>query len=111
MGRYAISDKCELHSVVLDKYDRRLRHASYGTSSSSSRSSRASSAPPPELQEADEKKSMNTERHMSLPPTQSSEDMENLNMTSKIKLAREVEIDISESLRSVLGEEESTKEC
>ena len=43
---YSISDKCELHALVLDKYDRRAKQQSCGSTETSSRSSRAVSAPP-----------------------------------------------------------------
>merc|ERR1712088_392774 len=45
---YAISDKCELHSLVLDKYMRPPK-CSVHSSSGSGRSSRATSAPPQNL--------------------------------------------------------------
>merc|ERR1719154_140024 len=52
---YAISDKCELHALLLDKYDRRLKQGSQRSRAPSVRSSRAASAPP-EYEKAKEEK-------------------------------------------------------
>ena len=60
---YAISDKCELHALVLDKYDRR----SPTSRAPPARSSRAASAPP-EYQKAEVEKEYLNERGQSLPP-------------------------------------------
>merc|ERR1712088_1225981 len=66
---YAISDKCELHSLVLDKYMRPPKCSVH--TSGSGRSSRATSAPP---------------------------QVEDLDMLARLKLAREKEEDCMESL-------------
>jgi len=93
---YAISDKCELHSLVLDKYSRKkrgttppLRSTPSPVLSSSSRGSRSVSTPPRE-------KPATNKRQGSLPP---GIDMGELNMLAQLKLARELEESTIESLR------------
>jgi len=68
---YAISDKCELHSLVLDKYMRPPK-CSVHSSSGSGRSSRATSAPPQNLTvtEVKEKSVEKSSRQASLPPVE-----------------------------------------
>jgi hypothetical protein len=105
---YAISDKCELHALVLDKYDRRAKQRSQTSPAPSARSSRAASAPP-EYLKAEEEKEYLSERGQSLPPRLVNDVTEDLNMLSKLQLAKEVEEDTAGSLRSVLGEEELTQ--
>ena len=108
---YAISDKCELHALVLDKYDRRAKQQASCSTETSSRSSRAVSAPP-EFQQSFDKKIKPIERRPSLPPFQKNDDRDELDMLSKLKLSREVEEDTSVSLRSLLGEQEAvTRKC
>ena len=102
---YAISDKCELHALLLDKYDRRLKQRSQRSPAPSARSSRAASAPP-EFKKAEEQKECLNERGQSLPPKLVHDVTEDLNMLSTLQLAREVEEDTAGSLRSVLGEGE-----
>merc|ERR1711936_1464437 len=104
---YAISDKCELHSLVLDKYMRPPKcsvHSGPG-SSTSGRSSRATSAPPqslaaPEVKERPVEKQ--NSRQASLPPVEVGSTMmlkvEDLDMLARLKLAREKEEDCMEAL-------------
>merc|ERR1711962_956777 len=84
---YAISDKCELHSLVLDKYSR-----------SAPRNIRATSAPPESLARSIEKFS----REQSLPPLSAGKTgtvkEEELDMVGKLELARELVEDSIESL-------------
>merc|ERR1711990_625213 len=115
---YAISDKCELHSLVLDKYMRPPKcsvHSGPG-SSTSGRSSRATSAPPqslaaPEVKERPVEKQ--SSRQASLPPVEVGSTMmlkvEDLDMLARLKLAREKEEDCMESLVD-LGEAEEADE-
>merc|ERR1711962_136119 len=84
---YAISDKCELHSLVLDKYSR-----------AAPRNIRATSAPPESLARSIEKSS----REQSLPPlstgkTGTVKEEEELDMVGKLELARELVEDSIES--------------
>merc|ERR1712180_491267 len=87
---YAISDKCELHSLVLDKYSR-----------STPRNIRATSAPPESLTRSTEK----SLREQSLPPLSAGKTgtmkEEELDMVGKLELARELEEDSIESLVDV----------
>merc|ERR1711973_541576 len=97
---YAISDKCELHALVLDKYMRPPKcsvHSGPG-SSTSGRSSRATSAPPqslaaPEVKERPVEKQ--SSRQASLPPVEVGSTMmlkvEDLDMLARLKLARDQE--------------------
>merc|ERR1712088_443267 len=100
---YAISDKCELHSLVLDKYMRPPK-CSVHSSSGSGRSSRATSAPPQNLTvtEVKEKSVEKSSRQASLPPVEVGSTMmlkvEDLDMLARLKLAREKEEDCMESL-------------
>merc|ERR1712001_660488 len=100
---YAISDKCELHSLVLDKYMRPPK-CSVHSSSGSGRSSRATSAPPQNLTvtEVKEKIVEKPSRQASLPPVEVGSTMmlkvEDLDMLARLKLAREKEEDCMESL-------------
>merc|ERR1711910_254823 len=100
---YAISDKCELHSLVLDKYMRPPK-CSVHSSSGSGRSSRATSAPPQSLAvtEVKEKSVEKSNRQASLPPVEVGSTMmlkvEDLDMLARLKLAREKEEDCMESL-------------
>jgi len=115
---YAISDKCELHSLVLDKYMRPPKcsvHSGPG-SSTSGRSSRATSAPPqslaaPEVKERPVEKQ--SSRQASLPPVEVGSTMmlkvEDLDMLARLKLAREKEEDCMESLVD-LGEADHDQE-
>merc|ERR1712025_334924 len=111
---YAISDKCELHSLVLDKYMRRPK-CSVHSSSGSGRSSRATSAPPQNLTvtEVKEKTVEKSSRQASLPPVEVGSTMmlkvEDLDMLARLKLAREKEEDCMESLVD-LGEAEDGDE-
>ena len=106
---YAISDKCELHALVLDKYDRRMKEENHKLERCFSRSSRAVSVPP-ELDHMGKEKAKPVDRCTSLPPDYKNEDVEDLEMISKLDLARELKEDTFESLRSVLGEDEETRE-
>ena len=104
---YAISDKCELHSLLLDKYDRRSSHDKRPYhEKSQTREGRATSAPP-EYQNKEKEAPEQNQRGESLPPSvgEMSGDIEDLDMINKLKLSKEVEVDTMESLRSVLGEE------
>merc|ERR1712179_135277 len=107
---YAISDKCELHSLVLDKYMRPPK-CSVHSSSGSGRSSRATSAPPQNLTvtEVKEKSVEKSSRQASLPPVEVGSTMmlkvEDLDMLARLKLAREKEEDCMESLVD-LGEDD-----
>jgi len=115
---YAISDKCELHALVLDKYMRPPKcsvHSGPG-SSTSGRSSRATSAPPqslaaPEVKERPVEKQ--SSRQASLPPVEVGSTMmlkvEDLDMLARLKLAREKEEDCMESLVD-LGEADHDQE-
>merc|ERR1712037_264037 len=111
---YAISDKCELHSLVLDKYMRPPK-CSVHSSSGSGRSSRATSAPPQNLTvtEVKEKRVEKSSRQASLPPVEVGSTMmlkvEDLDMLARLKLAREKEEDCMESLVD-LGEAEDGDE-
>jgi len=111
---YAISDKCELHSLVLDKYMRPPK-CSVHSSSGSGRSSRATSAPPQNLTvtEVKEKTVEKSSRQASLPPVEVGSTMmlkvEDLDMLARLKLAREKEEDCMESLVD-LGEAEDGDE-
>merc|ERR1711953_1527008 len=84
---YAISDKCELHSLVLDKYMRPPKCSVH--TSGSGRSSRATSAPPQSLAvtEVKEKSVEKSNRQASLPPVDSvkltSDESANLKMEKK----------------------------
>merc|ERR1712130_976848 len=100
---YAISDKCELHSLVLDKYMRPPK-CSVHSSSGSGRSSRATSAPPQNLTvtEVKEKTVEKSSRQASLPPVE-------VGSTMMLKVAREKEEDCMESLVD-LGEAEDGDE-
>merc|ERR1711963_937438 len=98
---YAISDKCELHSLVLDKYMRPPKCNVHSGSSTSGRSSRATSAPPQSLA-APEVKERPAEK-------QSSRQVEDLDMLARLKLAREKEEDCMESLVD-LGETDHDQE-
>merc|ERR1711962_1176537 len=84
---YAISDKCELHSLVLDKYSR-----------SAPRNIRATSAPPQSLAKSIEKSS----REQSLPPLSAGKTgtvkEEELDIVGKLELAKELVEDSIESL-------------
>eukprot|EP00092_Neocalanus_flemingeri_P012379 GFUD01013347.1.p1 GENE.GFUD01013347.1~~GFUD01013347.1.p1 ORF type:complete len:164 (+),score=64.34 GFUD01013347.1:29-520(+) len=91
---YAISDKCELHALVLGKYDRRSQQTQQPPRPSS-RSGRAASAPP-ETQLSAKKPVKPIDRRPSLPPSHRID--EELGMLSKLKLTREVEEDTIESL-------------
>merc|ERR1711997_1030907 len=99
---YAISDKCELHSLVLDKYMRPPKCSVH--TSGSGRSSRATSAPPQSLAvtEVKEKSVEKSNRQASLPPVEVGSTMmlkvEDLDMLARLKLAREKEEDCMESL-------------
>merc|ERR1712088_64850 len=99
---YAISDKCELHSLVLDKYMRPPKCSVH--TSGSGRSSRATSAPPQSLAvtEVKEKSVEKSNRQASLPPVEVGTTMmlkvEDLDMLARLKLAREKEEDCMESL-------------
>merc|ERR1712198_255264 len=110
---YAISDKCELHSLVLDKYMRPPKCSVH--SSGSGRSSRATSAPPQNLgvTEVKEKSIEKSSRQASLPPVEVGSTMmlkvEDLDMLARLKLAREKEEDCMESLVD-LGEAEDADE-
>merc|ERR1719264_1496447 len=111
---YAISDKCELHSLVLDKYMRPPK-CSVHSPSGSGRSSRATSAPPQNLTvtEVKEKSVEKSSRQASLPPVEVGSTMmlkvEDLDMLARLKLAREKEEDCMESLVD-LGEAEDGDE-
>merc|ERR1711936_1401180 len=110
---YAISDKCELHSLVLDKYMRPPKCSVH--TSGSGRSSRATSAPPQSLAvtEVKEKSVEKSNRQASLPPVEVGSTMmlkvEDLDMLARLKLAREKEEDCMESLVD-LGEAEDGDE-
>merc|ERR1712088_497680 len=99
---YAISDKCELHSLVLDKYMGPPKCSVH--TSGSGRSSRATSAPPQSLTvtEVKEKSVEKSNRQESLPPVEVGSTMmlmvEDLDMLARLKLAREKEEDCMESL-------------
>merc|ERR1712126_681423 len=99
---YAISDKCELHSLVLDKYS---RPSCTVHKSSAPRNIRATSAPPESLARSTEKSS----REQSLPPLSAGKTEtvkeEELDMVGKLELARELVEDSMDSL--VDGELES----
>jgi len=112
---YAISDKCELHALVLDKYMRPPK-CSVHNSSGSGRSSRATSAPPQNLTvtEVKEKTVEKSIRQASLPPAVEVGStmmlkVEDLDMLARLKLAREKEEDCMESLVD-LGEAEDDDE-
>ena len=108
---YAISDKCELHSLLLDKYDMRSSHERRSSRSShdrrQARVGRAASVPP-EYQKQEDGVPSQHQRGESLPPYVGggSGDIEDLDMINKLKLSKEVELDTMESLRSVMGEGE-----
>merc|ERR1712088_773084 len=110
---YAISDKCELHSLVLDKYMRPPKCSVH--TSGSGRSSRATSAPPQSLAvtEVKEKSVEKSNRQASLPPVEVGSTMmlkvEDLDMLARLKLAREKEEDCMESLVD-LGEADHDQE-
>merc|ERR1711944_234091 len=113
---YAISDKCELHALVLDKYMRPPKCSVHSGSSTSGRSSRATSAPPqslaaPEVKERPAEKQ--SSRQASLPNVEVGSNMmlkvEDLDMLARLKLAREKEEDCMESLVD-LGEAEDGDE-
>jgi len=97
---YAISDKCELHSLLLDKYDRRSSKPR-----NQGRNSRAASAPP-EYQKEDLEQN---QRGQSLPPKLEGSvgNLDTLDMINRLKLSKEVEEDTRETLRSILGEEDT----
>jgi len=97
---YAISDKCELHSLLLDKYDRRSSKPR-----NQGRNSRAASAPP-EYQKEDLEQN---QRGQSLPPKLEGSvgNLETLDMINRLQLSKEVEEDTRETLRSILGEEDT----
>merc|ERR1719452_307528 len=107
---YAISDKCELHALVLDKYDRRSKKDDQKPGRFYMKSLRAVSVPP-ETDPIGEEKTAPVEHCTSLPPDFKKVDVEDLQLISKLNLGREVKEDTFESLRSVLGEEEITREC
>eukprot|EP00092_Neocalanus_flemingeri_P046308 GFUD01052073.1.p1 GENE.GFUD01052073.1~~GFUD01052073.1.p1 ORF type:complete len:192 (+),score=75.05 GFUD01052073.1:43-576(+) len=88
---YSISDKCELHSLVMDRYSRgcKLHSSSPTATSSSSRVSRSVSSSPEEKVSKTEKTELG-DRQSSLPP---SYQLEDLDMMSKLQLARELEED------------------
>eukprot|EP00092_Neocalanus_flemingeri_P003411 GFUD01003653.1.p1 GENE.GFUD01003653.1~~GFUD01003653.1.p1 ORF type:complete len:173 (+),score=50.23 GFUD01003653.1:20-538(+) len=100
---YAISDKCELHALVLGKYDRRSKEQTRRPMEPQSRSCRAVSAPP-EFQQSVNQTMKTVERRPSLPSTQNNGEMEE--MISKLNIKGKVGEDNMESLRSLLGEEE-----
>merc|ERR1712088_1138591 len=110
---YAISDKCELHSLVLDKYMGPPKCSVH--TSGSGRSSRATSAPPQSLAvtEVKEKSVEKSNRQASLPPVEVGSTMmlkvEDLDMLARLKLAREKEEDCMESLVD-LGEADHDQE-
>merc|ERR1711970_247823 len=112
---YAISDKCELHSLVLDKYMRPPKCSVHSSGSGSGRSSRATSAPPQNLPvtEVKEKSVEKSSRQASLPPVEVGSTMmlkvEDLDMLARLKLAREKEEDCMESLVD-LGEADHDQE-
>jgi len=112
---YAISDKCELHSLVLDKYMRAPKCSVHSSGSGSGRSSRATSAPPQNLPvtEVKEKSVEKSSRQASLPPVEVGSTMmlkvEDLDMLARLKLAREKEEDCMESLVD-LGEAEEDED-
>jgi len=112
---YAISDKCELHSLVLDKYMRAPKCSVHSSGSGSGRSSRATSAPPQNLPvtEVKEKSVEKSSRQASLPPVEVGSTMmlkvEDLDMLARLKLAREKEEDCMESLVD-LGEAEEEED-
>merc|ERR1712010_240864 len=113
---YAISDKCELHSLVLDKYMRPPK-CSVHSSSGSGRSSRATSAPPQSLAvtEVKEKSVEKSNRQASLPPVEVGSTMmlkvEDLDMLARLKLAREKEEDCMESLVDLGEADEESAEA
>merc|ERR1711962_1565917 len=82
---YAISDKCELHSLVLDKYS---RPSCTVHKRSAPRNIRATSAPPESLARSIEKSS----REQSLPPPSAGKTetvKEELNMGGKLELVED----------------------
>eukprot|EP00092_Neocalanus_flemingeri_P096533 GFUD01122898.1.p1 GENE.GFUD01122898.1~~GFUD01122898.1.p1 ORF type:complete len:196 (-),score=69.78 GFUD01122898.1:28-573(-) len=93
---YSISDKCELHSLVMDRYSRGCKlHSSSSTATSlSSRVSRSVSSTPEEKRNKTEKTELG-DRQSSLPPSYELDDLE---MMSKLKLARELEGDSRDTL-------------
>merc|ERR1719356_1674937 len=102
---YAISDKCELHSIQLDRYDSRKKMRAKRTPST--QSLRATSAPP-DFQKKEEVVETEEvpERGRSAPPDAPEVDVDELDMLSRLKLSKEVEEDTAQSLRSVLGEDQ-----
>ena len=88
---YSISDKCELHSLVLDKYSRGCKVHS----SSSSRVARSvSSSSEENVNKTETIDSIDS--GSSLPPSYKVED---LDMLSKLKLVRELEEDTRDALK------------
>ena len=101
---YGISDKCELHALVLGKYDRRAQQQQR----QQPRQGRAASAPPQYHKgaEKEEGRVEQAQRGQSLPPSHTNDtNLEELNMLSRLKLTKEVEEDTIGSLQDILGEE------
>ena len=101
---YSISDKCELHSLVMDKYTRgcKVHSLSPAPALSLSRASRAGSS----LSEEDSSKMKVPKLQDSLSSQILSTSLDDLEMTSKLLLVRELEDDTRDALKALFVDKE-----